>query len=211
MNRQQLKKSEVQLLRLRPTALARDGRPIDDDWALTLNDSDDTATLTNQRTRASVLVGFDHIHSYTTDPARGNQYGFLQMLSQIQETHSGTLAAEPIPPRAPAPAPPRFNPLVIQHDGNVWQVSWRERDPALHLLAEDQPKQLLHCYTAVCDALRRESGREPQFDRPDDIQHDIVWGLSPDHGVKYRLLGGMDGKAAQEVLVLTNAAARQRG
>jgi hypothetical protein len=84
-----------------------------------------------------------------------------------------------------------------------------ETETLVHVLPEDQPRQLLDSYKVVCDALRHEAGQEPQFDNAKDIRHEIVWGLSPDHSVKYRLLGGMDGQPAQQVLVLTHNRARQ--
>ena len=51
-------------------------------------------------------------------------------------------------------------------------LTWSARDPE-HLIAhEGQPRQLYGTYTEICDALRTATGREPQFDRPNDIRHE---------------------------------------
>jgi hypothetical protein len=44
----------------------------------------------------------------------------------------------------------------------------------------------------------------------DDIRHEIVWELTPDHRSKYKLLGGMGGRHGTAVLVLTHNRAQQR-
>lgn len=86
-------------------------------------------------------------------------------------------------------------------------MTWRDRDPEVHALNEAEPRQLFETYTTICDALRRASSREPQFDPPKDIRHEIVWELSPDHRSKNKLLGGSGGRPGNAVLVLTRDAA----
>ena len=109
MNREQLKKSAGKTLRLQPQALGPRGEARDDDWTLRPDPSRDNATLTNVKTGGSVVVGFDHIHSYMSDPGRGDNFGFLQMLSQVRINMVGQIRAEPVPPRPTAPVAPRFN------------------------------------------------------------------------------------------------------
>ena len=182
MNRQMLKRAEGKRLRLRPFARGAHGQPLDDDWTIALNADADYATLTNTRSGQKVVIGFDHVYSYTSDPAQCDNCGFLTMLSEIQTTPEGQMTAEPIPPRAAGTVQPQLNPLIIE-DGSVqWRITWRGRDSTLHALPEDTPRQLLHSFKVVCDTIRRDSSREPQFDRRDDIRHEIVWGLTPTLG-----------------------------
>ena len=56
--------------------------------------------------------------------------------------------------------------------------------------------------------LRLETGREPQFNAPNDIRHEIVWELTPDYRSRHKLLGGMNGAHAMQILVLTGDRAR---
>ena len=56
--------------------------------------------------------------------------------------------------------------------------------------------------------LRLETGREPQFNAPNDIRHEIVWELTSDHRSKHKLLGDMNGVHALQVLVITGERAR---
>src|SRR5882672_9817264 len=116
-----------------------------------------------------VVVGFDHVHSYMSDRARGKTHGFLQMLSQIRIAPDGTISAVPLPPRQTGIVRPTFNPPVVNDGTADRYLTWSGRDPE-HLIAhEGQPRQLYGTYTEICDALRTATGREPQFDRPNDI------------------------------------------
>lgn len=206
MNRDQFKKCIGQTLRLQPPAIGLQGETRDDDWTVQPNPVEDEATLTNVTRGGSVVVGFDHVHSYMTDRARGKTFGFLQMHSQVRIAGIGTITAVPLSPRQTGPVTATFGPLVVNDGATDRLLTWRDRDP-VHLLPEAEPRQLFGTYTVICDALRRASGREPQFDRLDDIRHDIVWELSPDHRAKNKLLGGSGGGPASGVLVLTGDAA----
>jgi len=99
--------------------------------------------------------------------------------------------------------PPRLTPLVVV-DGNGSRrfVTWRGRDP-VHLIDHEEPPRQLGGFSApVCDALRRDSGFEPQFNLPDQIRGEVVYELSPDFRAKWRLLGGMGDGSGSQVLVL---------
>jgi hypothetical protein len=77
-------------------------------------------------------------------------------------------------------------------------------------LPDGESRQLFGTFAGLCDALRARTRREPQFDAPHDIRHEIVWELAPDHRSKHMLLGGENGRAARSVLVLTNNRAQPR-
>ena len=208
MNRDQFKKCIGQTLRLRPHAIGAQGESRDDDWTVELDADVDEVVLKHMGSGEGAVVGFDHVHSYMSDRARGKTHGFLQMLSQIRIAPDGTISAVPLPPRQAGIVRPTFNPLVVNDGTADRYLTWSARDPE-HLIAhEGQPRQLYGTYTEICDALRTATGREPQFDRPNDIRHEIVWELTADHESKHKLLGGMDTKAGTAVLVLTDNPAK---
>jgi hypothetical protein len=96
----------------------------------------------------------------------------------------------------------RFAPLVVDDDGRPRYVSWRGRDP-LHLIRDEElPRQLWAFATPLCNALRRDSGLEPQFHLPTNIRGEVVYELSQDFRAKWRLLGGRHDGAGEQVLVL---------
>lgn len=209
MNHDQFRKCTDQRLRLEPAALGADGRAADDDWGVVAVDGDrKTATLRNLTRGGELVIGFDHVKNYDTDPARGNGHGFLNMLWQVRTDREGRITARPIPARAAAARDPEFQPLVVNDGEADRHLTWAARDSAVALLPEGEARQLYGTFVGLCDALRVETHREPQFDAPDRIQHEIVWELTPDHRSKHKLLGGMGGKAATSVLVLTNNTAQ---
>ena len=192
MNRDQFKKCIGQTLRLQPHAIGAQGESRDDDWTVELNADEDEVVLKHMGSGEGVVVGFDHVHSYMSDQARGKTHGFLQTLSQIRIAPDGTISAVPLPPRQTGIVRPTFNPLVVNDGTADRYLTWSARDPE-HLIAhEGQPRQLYGTYTEICDALRTATGREPQFDRPNDIRHEIVWELTADHESKHKLLGELD-------------------
>jgi hypothetical protein len=202
------RRTEGKRLRLRPEATGPHGERLDDDWSIEIDPVREAATLTNIRTRLTVVVGFDHVHSFMSDPARGDDYGFLEMHTHVRVHRDGHITSEPMPPRA-GTAPPLalLDPFVV-YDGTAGrELTWRGRDEVDALpLAED--RQLMDTFRTICDALRMETGCEPQFDDPRRIGHPVVWELSPDHRTKHRLLGGMNGQRGTAVLVLTDRPAQ---
>ena len=108
-----------------------------------------------------------------------------------------------------APAP-EFDSLVVNDGAAERHLTWASRDAGIALLPEGEARQLLETFGRVCDALRAETAREPQFDDPNRIQHEIVWELAPDHRSRRKLLGGTGGRAGNAVLVLTLNRARAR-
>lgn len=210
MNHDQFKKCVGQMLRLEPPAIGPDGRPTDDDWEVVeADDARKAATLRNRTRGAEVIVGFDHVKNYDSDPARGDKCGFLNMLWQLRIGRDGVITARPIPARAAAAPGPEFHPLIVDDGEAERHVTWSGRDGAVALLPEGEARQLFGTFINICDVLRAETNREPQFDAANDIRHEIVWELTPDHLSKHKLLGGMGGKAATSVLVLTNNKAQQ--
>jgi hypothetical protein len=106
MNHDQFKKCVGQTLRLEPPAIGPDGRPTDDDWEVVgADDARKAATLRNRTRGGEVIVGFDHVKNYDSDPARGGKCGFLNMLWHCG---SGGMARSPpgrsrrVPPQRPA-------------------------------------------------------------------------------------------------------------
>jgi hypothetical protein len=107
MNKNKLSKCVGQFVRLRPMALRYDGASglpqIDDDWRVDRVE-DEGVRLQNIRTAHTVLLGYDHIHNYTSDAGRqlGQQkYGFLQLNVRIM-LHGIHADIEPIDPREKA-------------------------------------------------------------------------------------------------------------
>jgi hypothetical protein len=95
-----------------------------------------------------------------------------------------------------------LNPIEVLDGEEVRLFSWRGRG-AVHLVeVEHDPRQLMEFFIPLCEALRRESGMEPQFDLPDVIRGEIVYELSSDLKAKWRVLGGDGGRPAEQVLVL---------
>lgn len=89
MNKDKLKKNIYHRVRLRPIAKRINGlielNPIDDDWIIE-QITDDGVTIKNMRTDHIKLLGFDHIHHYTSDPGRdfdGFKHGFLTLTVQL--------------------------------------------------------------------------------------------------------------------------------
>jgi hypothetical protein len=209
MNHDQFRRCIGQRLRLEPQALGPDGREVDDDWAVTgVDQPNRSATLRNLTRGGDIVVGFDHVMGYDSDPARGQNFGFLTMLSRIRIAPDGAITGRPIPPRGGVAPAPEFNPFVVNDGQQDRHLTWASRDAAVAQLIEGEPRQLYGTFIRVCDALRLETGREPQFNAPNDIRHEIVWELTPDHRSRHKLLGGMNGAHAMQVLVLTGDRAR---
>ncbi len=55
---------------------------LDDDWLIS-DVADEGVRIINNRTNHSTVLGYDHIHHFTSDPARGARYGFLTLNIQV--------------------------------------------------------------------------------------------------------------------------------
>ena len=74
----------------RPRAIGPDDRPVDDDWTVVdAYPQRKIARLRNLTRGGEVIVGFDHVKNYDTDPARGEGHGFLNMLWQVRSERDG--------------------------------------------------------------------------------------------------------------------------
>jgi hypothetical protein len=209
MNHEQFGRCAGQALRLEPPALGADGVPVDDDWTVaTVNRASGSATLRNLTRGGDVVVGFDHVRSYDTDPARGQGFGFLNTLWQIRIARDGSISGRPIPVRPGVAPAPEFHPFIVNDGQGNRHLTWASRDATIAQLIEGEARQLYGTFIRVCDALRLETDREPQFNAPKDIGHEIVWELAPDHRSRHKLLGGMSGVHALQVLVLSGERAR---
>jgi hypothetical protein len=161
MNHDQFKKCVGQTLRLEPAAIGPDGRPTDDDWEVVgADDARKTATLRNRTRGGEVIVGFDHVKNYDSDAARGDKFGFLNMLWQLRIGRDGAITARPIPARPAAAPRPEFHPLIVNDGDAERHLTWSDRDGAVALLPEGEARQLFGTFIGVCDALRTETNRE---------------------------------------------------
>lgn len=104
MNKDQLIKNVGILVRLRPISRSRgplgdDLAGMDDEW-LIQKVEEQGVSLSNIRTGHLALLGFDHIHSYISNPmdnAGGRKHGFLQLRVRMC-LHGKQLEIELLPP-----------------------------------------------------------------------------------------------------------------
>jgi hypothetical protein len=89
MNKSKLAKTRYFRMRIRPVArrfdATRELPRIDDDW-LVEDTSQDGLRLKNSRTGHGILLPYDHIHDFRSDPSeypREVKRGFLMLLSQV--------------------------------------------------------------------------------------------------------------------------------
>lgn len=88
MNKSALKKNSWTHVRIRPIAKRFFGEsgpqlpPVDDDW-LFQEVADDGVRISNTATWHWTILGYDHIHHFMSDAARGAGYGFLILNVQI--------------------------------------------------------------------------------------------------------------------------------
>jgi hypothetical protein len=122
MNKSALKKSFNSHVRLRPMAKRFYGAngfqlpPVDDDWWM--GEDSDGVRITNTATGHVAVLGFDQVHHYSTDAARGKGHGVLTLNAQL---HIGGNALWTEPTRPGEAIPDQF--------GHVrgWK---RENDPS---------------------------------------------------------------------------------
>lgn len=212
MNKGQLQKNVGFHVRLRPPAVATPAFQRDDDWTVQKVE-DEKLELLNERTGHVAVMGLDAVKSFTADPARDTasaKYGFLQLTVQVKLRDKNKADIDPLPFGRGDASGPSFDPLVLTDGERERLFSWRGRD-AVHHLRDEPPAQLMEFFVPLCNALRNESGREPEFCRPDRPTGDIVYELSSDFHARWPLLGGNGGKAGEAVLVLTNRPAEYRG
>jgi hypothetical protein len=213
VNKDQLRKSTGMRVRLRPQAIGPRGGAQDDDWTIRRVEGD-VVELVNVAGGHILIMGCDAVISFTSDPARNTdstKFGFLQQSVQARFGSDGKAGIEPLPfGRGGGGAAPALSPLVV-NDGSADRLfSWRGRD-AVHRLPEEPAAQLMAFFKPLCDALRDETGREPEFCIPDRLNGDIVYEISPDLAARWPLLGGNGGRPGQQVLVLTARRAQYRG
>ena len=89
MNKGKLSKTQDFRMHIRPVARRFDAMrelpPIDDDW-LVVDTTQVGLRLSNTRTGHSILLPYDHIHDFRSDPSehpREVKRGFLVLLSQV--------------------------------------------------------------------------------------------------------------------------------
>lgn len=112
MNKKYLTDNVGKRFRLVPPAyhVAEDGKvtmPPEDDWHFEGYENR-ILYLRNVRTNSKCLLGDDSVHSYRTDPARGQQYGHLILLAQLfvyREVVQYTPMTRPDERVSPAPKP----------------------------------------------------------------------------------------------------------
>lgn len=80
MRKEKLQQNLYYRVQLRPPAFRINVGPVDDDWMIVA--VSDSVKLENSRTDIQLTLGFDHIHSFSTNPARDwerNKHGFLDL------------------------------------------------------------------------------------------------------------------------------------
>ena len=88
MNKNALKKNAWSHVRIRSIAKRFFGEagpqlpPVDDDWLIT-EVGEEGVRISNTATHHGTVLGYDHIHHFTSDPARGARTGFLILNVQI--------------------------------------------------------------------------------------------------------------------------------
>jgi hypothetical protein len=176
MDHAQFRKCIGQRLRLEPPAIGPEGRTVDDDWGvMSVDPALDAATIRNLTRGGDLTIGFDAVKNYDRDPARGEGHGFLNMLWQVRIARDGGITARPIPARPAAEQRPELHTLVMNDGEANRHLIWTSRDSRIALLPDGDSRQLLGTFIGVCDALRADTGREPQFDAPNDIRNETVW------------------------------------
>jgi hypothetical protein len=84
MTKDKLKQNLFYVVQLHPLAIRVDQGSVNDDWRIEA--VADSVKLKNIRTEIYLILGFDHIHSFSTNPARdwdGNKHGFLDLNVQV--------------------------------------------------------------------------------------------------------------------------------
>ena len=88
MNKNALKKNAWNHVRIRPIAKRFFGEvgpplpPVDDAW-LIQEVGEEGVRISNTATGHGAILGYDHIHHFTSDPARGARSGFLILNVQM--------------------------------------------------------------------------------------------------------------------------------
>ncbi len=215
MKREQFKQETIgQLVRLRPPAQGPGGEELDEDWRV-VGLRDDAVQLVIEGRGTQALLGLDHIFNYFSYPARTGpqRSGFLQLHSQVRIGQDGGVTVEPLlQPGVAAARRPVPEPLVVRVANETRYFSWRGRgNDALHLVErEEAPRQLFDDYGEVCDALRQDSGREPELCPPNDLRGEIVYELLSDGQARRHLFGKPAGQSGRAILVLTERPAAVR-
>ncbi len=83
MRKEKLQQNIYFRVQLHPPAFQLNVGSVDDDWTIVA--VSDSVKLENSRTAIQLTLGFDHIHSFSTNPARDwdeNKHGFLDLSVQ---------------------------------------------------------------------------------------------------------------------------------
>ncbi len=92
--------------------------------------------------------------------------------------------------------------LIMSDNGAKRFFTWRGRTDIHLVVQEEPPKQLLNFFKVLCDTIRAETPMEPAFNLAESIKGEIVYEISKDGKAKWKLLGGMNGAIADQVLVV---------
>src|SRR5688572_23774756 len=88
MNKTQFTKNVGHCFRLKPQAYLRDGSQVNDDWILE-EIADHYVRFRNSRISAPLILGYDHIQKFLTDPERGTDFGILTLDVNVVEQPDG--------------------------------------------------------------------------------------------------------------------------
>lgn len=113
MNKAKLADCVSHRVRLRPIARrflgTRELRAVDDDWLVQSIEPKKGVLVSNTRTGHFVLLGFDQVHHYTTDPhleRDGLRHGFFELRVQVA-LRGAEVFVEPLPSYCTTTAPSR--------------------------------------------------------------------------------------------------------
>lgn len=149
-----------------------------------------------------VELPLDYGYSYFSAPKGG--VPTFQHLAEIAFDENGSPTVTPVsPPRTAGATPPKLNPVIVRDGDGDRYFTWQERDP-VHLVALEEPRQLLRFEDALCAELRRQTGCEPRFSVAKRLSGDPVYEISADYRARWLLLGGAGGRPGDMVLVLTD-------
>jgi hypothetical protein len=127
MNKEYLSKNVGRVVRLRPPATTPDGQRLDVDWRI-VNVTDTRAELRRITDDATLRLGLDHVHRYSSDPDRDDEpnapYGYLVLTENVVRGDDGRFRIEPVIPgdrerrlaSNPAYSPEIFREAQAQYD-----------------------------------------------------------------------------------------------
>lgn len=99
----------------------------------------------------------------------------------------------------------RFKPITVNDNSRKRYFSWSSRDPVDLIENEGQGQQIQNLLAPLRDVIQQQTNMKLQFSFPDKLQGEILYELSSDFKLKWRLLGGNGGGQGNQVLVIVSS------